>query len=393
MIYLDNNATTQIDPRVADAMMPYILEYYGNPSSKYYTLAEKSEKAIEEAREKVADLVNAHSKEIIFTSSGTESNNFIIKGVSDYYKNYLKKGNHIITTSVEHDSIINSCKYLNGEIYMNKVKKKFKKDSHMKIDRGYLVDFLDVDKYGLVNKDIIKDHIKDTTILGSFIWANNETGNINDIKSISEIFYENNILIHSDATQIVGKKYVDVKDVNLDFMTFSSHKIYGPKGIAAVYLKKDGYKSPDITALLHGGDNQEFGYRGGTLAVHDIVGFGEAAYIAKKELDKNMEKISILENELRNILIEKYEDIIFITDESDHVPGVISFVLPDINNMLYIKKISDKVALSSGSACSITDKSHVLSAMGLESQASNFIRISLSKFNNKDEVEQLKLLL
>lgn len=390
MIYLDNNATTPLDKEVFNAMKPYLAEEYGNPSSKFYLLAKNAKNAVLNAREKVAALINAQPKEIIFTSSATESNNFIIKGVADYMKYYAEKGNHIITSKVEHHSIINSCRFLKGEIYMNKEKKKSLFQSERIIDRGYEVDFLDVNEYGQVDLKTIEDSIKDNTILGSIMWANNETGNLNNMESVSNLFMERNILFHTDATQAVGRIPIDVQKLPIDFMSFSAHKLYGPKGIGAAYIKNGKYSMPDITSLIHGGDNQEFGFRAGTLCVHNIVGFGKAAEIAKKDMEENIEKLKKLEVELIKIIFAKFEDIILLTDSYNHIPGVVSFIAPNINNMIYIRGLSENVAISSGSACSITGDSHVLNAINKSEYNTSFIRISLNKFNSEEELLKLK---
>ncbi|MBU5310594.1 cysteine desulfurase [Tissierella carlieri] len=390
MIYLDNNATTPIDDEVVYAMEPYLREEYGNPSSKFYTLAANAEKAVNLAREKVANLIHSDPKEIIFTSSATESNNFIIKGIADYMRYYEEKGNHIITSKVEHQSIINTCRFLNGEIYMNKEKRKNLNKEGKVIDRGYEVDFLDVNEFGQVQTSIILKKIKHTTILGSIIWANNEIGNLNDINEIANLFKNNGVLFHTDATQAIGRVQVDVKKTPIDFMSFSAHKLYGPKGIGAAYIKSGKYSMPDITSLIHGGDNQEFGYRAGTLSVHNIVGFGKAAEIAKRDMNSYIIKLEKLEVEFKKLISTKYPDIIFLTDPRNHVPGVVSFIIPRTNNMMYIKSLSDKVAMSSGSACSITGESHVLSAINRLEYNTNFFRVSFNKFNTEEEIIKLK---
>lgn len=390
MIYLDNNATTPIDKEVFEEMEPYLREEYGNPSSKFYTLATNAEKAVSLARERVANLINSNPKEIIFTSSATESNNFIIKGVADYMRYYEEKGNHIITSKVEHQSIINTCRFLNGEIYMNKEKRKSVNTEKRTIDRGYEVDFLDVNEFGQIEISTILEKIKDNTILGSIIWGNNETGNLNDINKIANLFKDNGVLFHTDATQVIGRAQVDVKKSPIDFMSFSAHKLYGPKGMGAVYIKKDKHAMPDITSLIHGGDNQESGFRAGTLCVHNIVGFGKAAEIAKRDMKSYIKKLKKLELEFRKLISTKYSDVIFLTDPENHVPGVISFIIPGINNMIYIKNLSDKVAISSGSACSITGESHVLSAISRSEYNTNFFRVSFNKYNTEEELKILK---
>ena len=389
MIYIDNNATTKIDEEVLDAMRPYLEEYYGNPGSKFYLLADNSKDAIERAREQVATLIKCKPKEIIFTSSGSESNNFIIKGMSDYLKNYEKKGNHLLTTKFEHKSVLNSFRFLNGEIYMSKEKTKRKGMEPITIDRGYEVDFIGGNSRGQSSLEDISSYIKDETILGSFIWANNETGNLNDINNIVNLFNQRDIFIHSDATQIVGKLNVDLEKTKLDAMSFSAHKIYGPKGVGAAYLRSNKYTTKDITSLIHGGEDQEYGYRAGTSAVHDIVGFGKAAEIAKRDMDENITHIKALEKEFINMLSNKFDNLKLLIDEDQKIPGVVSFILPDVNNQIYLKKLSKDVAFSSGSACTVSTDSSLLDELGLSEHRSNFFRVALGKNNTIDEIKQL----
>lgn len=385
MIYFDNSATTPIDPEVLEAMLPYLKEEYGNPSSKYYTKAENAKKAVEQARENIARLINADPDEIIFTSCASESNNFIIKGVADYKKFIENKGNHIITSKVEHKSIIQTCKFLNGEVYMNKQKRKSYLGSQLKIDRGFEVSFLDVNQYGQVEPETLEKELKENTILVSIIWGNNEIGSINDIDTLSRIAKEKNILFHSDATQVLGKINIDVKKVPVDFLSFSAHKIYGPKGIGACFIRKGKYTLPDITSLIHGGE-QEQGYRAGTLSVHNIVGFGKAAEIALRDMENYIKRIKELEIELRKALKEKIKDIKFVGHPENHIPGVIGIIIPNQINELLIRNICDEVAISTGSACSFGEPSYVLEAIGLSDYTSNFIRISLNKYNNLEEI-------
>ncbi|AEB76750.1 cysteine desulfurase family protein [Clostridium botulinum] len=384
MIYLDNSATTQIDPEVLDAMLPYLKEEYGNPSSRYYTLAINAEKAVETARAKVAYLINAEPKEIIFTSGASESNNFIIKGIADYKKYYEEKGNHIITSTVEHKSVLQTCKFLNGDIFGNKSQKSIssqflkKKTTSKKIDRGYEVSFLPVNEYAQVQPDAFKNAIKQNTILASFIWGNNEIGSLNNIKSLCSVAKEHEILFHSDATQVFGKLDIDVKNIPIDFLSMSAHKIYGPKGIGAAFIKQSTLSDYKLTSLIHGG-LQERGYRAGTSAVHNIVGFGKACEIAKRDMHEYIKKISQLEIETKKMLTEKYPGIEFLGDPKNHIPGVIGAIIPGIINEMLIKKLSDKCAISSGSACGIGEPSYVIQEIGLGNKSSSFVRISLSK--------------
>ena len=390
MIYLDNNATTPIDPEVLDTMLPYLKEEFGNPSSRHYTLAKNAEKAVEKAREKLASLINAAPQEIIFTSGASESNNLIIKGVADYKKFYEEKGNHIITSKTEHKSVIQCCKFLNGEVYSNKTKNKHKsfvstKANEVKIDRGYEVTFLDVNEYGQVELPTFLDNINESTVLASLIWGNNEIGSLNDIASLSAAAKNTGILFHSDATQVLGKVEINTQKLPIDFLSFSAHKIYGPKGVGACYLRKGKYALPKLTSLIHGGAQEE-GYRAGTHAVHNIVGFGKAAEIAKRDMRVYMEKISSLEIEAKKLLKVKIPDIEFLGDPKSHIPGVIGIIIPGVINEMLIKQLSNDIALSSGSACGIGEPSYVIDAIGKNNCSSSFIRITLNKHLTSEEL-------
>lgn len=387
MIYLDNSATTPVDPEVLDAMLPYLKEEYGNPSSRYYTLAVNANNAVEKAREQVAALINADPKEIIFTGGASESNNFIIKGVADYKKYYEESGNHIITSTVEHKSVLQPCKFLNGDVFWNKSEKSVasqflkKKSATKKIDRGYEVTFLPVNQYAQVEKDSFKNSIKYNTILASFIWGNNEIGSLNDIETLCSIAKEKEILFHSDATQVLGKIDIDVKKLPVDFLSMSAHKIYGPKGVGAAFVRQSGLSEFKMTSLIHGG-LQENGYRSGTSAVHNIVGFGKACDIAKRDMNKYIKKISELEIETKKMLTEKYPGIEFLGDPDNHIPGVIGMLIPGIVNEMFIKDMADRCAISSGSACGIGEPSYIINEISLGDKSSQFIRITLSKYSN-----------
>ncbi|WP_252228102.1 cysteine desulfurase family protein [Clostridium sp. ZBS3] len=388
MIYLDNSATTPVDPEVLDAMLPYLKEEYGNPSSRYYTLAVNAYNAVETAREQVASLINAEPKEIVFTGGASESNNFIIKGVADYRKYYEESGNHIITSTVEHKSVLQTCKFLNGDVFWNKSEKsvasKFlkKKSTTKKIDRGYEVSFLPVNNYAQVEQDNFKNSIKDNSILASFIWGNNEIGSLNDIEKLCAIAKEKNILFHSDATQVLGKIDIDVKKLPVDFLSMSAHKIYGPKGVGAAFIRQTGLSDYKMTSLIHGG-LQESGYRAGTSAVHNIVGFGKACEIAKRDMNEYIKKISELEIKAKKMLTEKYPGVEFLGDPEHHIPGVIGMFIPGIVNDMFIKDMADNnvCAISSGSACGIGEPSYIIKEIGSINKSSNFLRIALSKSN------------
>ena len=392
MIYLDNSATTPVDPEVLEAMLPYLKEEFGNPSSRHYTLAVNAEKAVEKAREQVAALINAKPNEIIFTSGASESNNFIIKGVADYMKYYEEKGNHIITSTVEHKSVLQTCKFLNGEVFNNNPTKSvasrfIKKQAVKKIDRGFEVDFLSVNEYGQVNAEKFEKAIKANTILASFIYGNNEIGSLNDINTLGKIAKEKNILFHTDATQVLGKIDIDVNTLPVDFMSFSAHKLYAPKGVGAAYIRQNGLTNYKLTSLIHGGQ-QESGYRAGTHGVHNIVGFGKACEIAKRDMNEYMKRIAELEIEAKKIILAKYPRTEFLGDPVNKIPGLIGMLIPGIVNEMFIKDLADKVALSAGSACGISEPSYVISEINKTTKSNNFIRLSLNK---NTSISDLKL--
>lgn len=382
MIYFDNSATTKVASEVYEAMIPYLTQEYGNPSSKYYPLALNAKEAVELAREQIAKLIGAKSEEIIFTSGATESTNMIIKGVSDYKKYYENKGNHIITTTVEHEATLNTCKFLNGEIYSNEDAVFSFGRSKSKVDRGFVVDFLEVNKYGQITDTQLKSAILDTTSIVSVIWANNEIGSLNDIKSLAKVCHSKKTLLHTDATQIVGKLGIDVKDADVDFLSMSAHKLHGPKGIGAAYIKSDDYGMPPFSAFMHGG-KQEFGMRGSTLSVHNIVGFGKAAEIALRDEEKRTKKMKELDTIMLELL-KGIPDVIILGDPDNRLPGVFSIVINKVNfnNERFIKKVSDEFALSTGSACTAGQPSHVLKAIGMGDYTSKVLRLSIS-----DDVE------
>lgn len=388
MIYLDNSATTQVDERVLDAMLPYLKEEYGNPSSKYYGLAVRARAAVEEARYHVAKLINSNPEEIIFTSGATESNNMIIKGVADYMKYYEKKGNHIITSKVEHKSVINACKYLNGEIYSNKDAKFSLISSKKKVDRGYRVTFLDVNKYGQVEKNDFLDAIESDTVLTSIIWGNNEIGTLNEIAELVKTAHEKGILFHTDATQVVGKIPVDVRTLDVDFLSLSAHKIYGPKGVGVAFIKSDDYGLPPITSLLHGG-SQEEGIRAGTLSVHNIVGLGKAAELALKEFGIRNKKL----NEMHNKILErisKNRDIDIVGHPHTFIPGIINIAVKKemFNNEQFIKSVGEEFAVSTGSACTAGEPSHVLEAIKKPELTGSVIRLTINHYTELKQVER-----
>lgn len=393
MIYLDNSATSPIDEEVRDAMLPYLSEEFGNPSSKYYCKATNAKAAVEEAREKVAKLIGAKPEEIIFTAGATESTNFIIKGYLDYRKYYGDGKNHVITSLVEHKATLNTCRYLNGELYSNNDPTISLFGEKKWVDRGFEASFVGATSNGEISVEEIEKAIKENTALVSILYVNNEIGSISDVSRVSEICKSHNIALHSDLTQALGKLEIDVKKLGIDYASCSAHKIYGPKGIGAAYMKSDAYGIAPITAFMHGGE-QEFGYRAGTHAVHNIVGFGKAAEIALRDMKKNETHIQKLD-ELLLHGIANIDGIHTTVDESKRIPGIVSLVVEkeDFHNERFIKKISEEVALSTGSACSAGEPSYVIQALGLGDKVTKVLRVSINKFTTESDINEfIKLL-
>lgn len=363
-VYFDNSATTKTDERVIEAMMPYITENYGNPSS-IYKIGRENRKAVEEAREQVAKALNCESNEIYFTNGGSESDNTAIRGIAYAYKN---KGNHIITSKIEHPAVLETCKQLEKE--------------------GFEVSYIGVDENGIIKLDELKNAIKPTTTLISIMFANNEIGTIEPIEEIGKIAKENNIFFHTDAVQAVGNVEIDVKKLNIDALSMSGHKFYGPKGIGALYVKK-GIK---FEKLINGG-HQERNKRAGTENVAGIVGLGKAIELAYQELDEHNKKIK----ELRDYYVEQVKaKIPYIRingDETKRLPGNsnISFRFIEGEGLLLNLDLKG-ICASSGSACTSgsLDPSHVLLAIGLPHEiAHGSLRISIGKYNTKEEVDYL----
>lgn len=370
MLYLDNSATTKVLPEVLKEMMPYISEYYGNPNSKYYYQAIKSKDSVEIARQRIADLIKCSKDEVIFTSGSTESNNFILKG---YCHANREKGNHIIVSSIEHASIISTTKFLE--------------------ENGFDVTYLPVDHNGFVDVEVLKKSICNKTILVSVMWANNELGSINDIYKISKICHEKKVKFHTDATQVVGKMPIDLYNLEfIDFLSLSAHKFYGPKGIGAVFIRKDknGF-FPKITPLMHGGE-QEFDLRGGTLAVHQIIGMGKAAEIANNDMESNIKKLEEYEKQFIDRIVSVFGSKIVINSAFENkIPGLISLRILGYNNQLFLKNAADVIAASTGSACSNAKPSYVLKACGYsDEEIRETIRFSLSAYDDYNNFELIE---
>ena len=372
-----------------EAMLPYLKEEYGNPSSKYYCKAINARNAVENAREFVAKLIGAKLEEIVFTAGATESTNFIIKGYMDYRKYYGDGKNHVITSLVEHKATLNTCKYLAGELYSNNDPTVSLLGEKRKVDRGYEASFVEVSSNGEVLVEEIEKEIRENTALVSIIYVNNELGTINDIRSIAKLCKERGLALHSDLTQAIGKMPVDVRNLGIDYASCSAHKIYGPKGIGAAFLKSDDYGIQPITSFMHGGE-QEFGIRAGTLAVHNIVGFGKAAEIALRDQKKNEKRLIVLDQKLRESLLS-LDGIRLTVNPDKRLAGIVSIIVEkkNFNNERFLKAVGDRLALSTGSACSAGEPSYVLTALGLKDMASNVLRISLNKYSNEEDIKSL----
>jgi cysteine desulfurase len=362
-IYMDHNATTPVDKKVLEAMLPYFSEKYGNPSS-VYRLAKECDLAKEKARKKVADLIGAKPNEIFFTSCGTESDNLAIKGVCFANK---ERGNHIITSRIEHHAVLNTCKWLEKE--------------------GFEVSYIGVDKYGIVNLDELEKTITDKTILISIMYANNEVGTIEPIAEIANIAKTRDIFFHTDAVQAVGKTPIDVNDMGMDLLSLSAHKLYGPKGVGALYIKKEAKIDP----ILHGGHHEK-NKRAGTENVPGIVGLGAACEIAYKELKKRKD-IKTLRDKLEKGLLDRIKDIKINGHPDKRLDGTLNLCAKYVEGEGMLLHLDHSgIAASSGSACTSgsLEPSHVLTAMGISPEiAHGSLRFSLGKENTEEEVNKV----
>ena len=368
IIYLDNAASTPVIEEVIDEMIPYLGNLFGNPSS-VHQFGRKSKLAIQRSRKKVADLIGAKPNEIFFTSGGTESDNLALKGLSKFYRAKDKDKNHIITSVMEHDAILETCRELEND--------------------GFDVTYLEVGREGIVNPKTIKKFLSKRTILVSIMLVNNEVGTIQPVGKLAEITHEynKNIIFHTDAVQGVGKIAIDINNLNVDSLSISSHKINGPKGVGALYVRNEiGFKP-----LIHGG-GQEYGLRSGTENVHGIIGFGKACEISLKNLKKNCDFLT----NLRNYLIEKTLSEVSgsrLNGSVDkRIPTNTNFTFFGINGEDLIIKLDEYgILASTGSACSINKKkaSHVLKAMGLDhEEISGSVRFSIGIQNTKEELDK-----
>ena len=364
MVYMDYNATTPTDIRVLKEMEPFFCERFGNPSS-IYEIARENRKLIEKARENVARLIDAEPDEIFFTSGGTESDNWAIKGVAFALRN---KGNHIITSQIEHHAVLNTCKFLS------------------KI--GYEITYAPTDKYGIVDVEFIEKSIRKETILITIMHANNEIGTIEPVEEISKIAREKGIYFHTDSVQTVGKIPVSVKKLGVDMLSLSAHKFYGPKGVGAIYIKK-GTK---IEPYLHGGE-QEKGKRAGTYNVPGIIGLGKAAEIAIEEMEEEMKKVKYLRDKLERGIIEKIPEVVINGHPENRLYNTLNLCVKYVEGESILLNLDfEKIYASSGSACTSgsLEPSHVLLAIGIPPEiAHGSLRFSLGKYNEEKDVDKV----
>ena len=364
--YFDYASTTPVDPRVADKMYECLKldGNFGNPASRSHEFGWKAEEAVEKARMQVASLVNADTREIVWTSGATESDNLAIKGAARFYKD---RGNHIITSKIEHKAVLDPCRQLERE--------------------GFEVTYLDPNEDGVITLEMLKEHIKDETILVSLMHINNELGSVTDIEEIGNFTRENNIIFHVDAAQSTGKVNIDLSNLNVDLMSFSGHKTYGPKGVGALYVRRK--PRVRLEALIHGGGHER-GFRSGTLATHQIVGMGEAFKIAQDEMEKDNKLIKKL-SDIFYKEISEIEEIFLNGNEKNKVPNITNVSFAYVEGESLIMALQD-VAVSSGSACTSAslEPSYVLRALGRPDElAHSSIRFSFGRFTTEEEVRSV----
>ncbi|MDM7914544.1 MAG: IscS subfamily cysteine desulfurase [Candidatus Eisenbacteria bacterium] len=363
-IYLDNAATTPLDPRVLDAMLPWLRESFGNASSHHHPYGWEAEEAIEKARGQLARILSVNTREIVFTSGATESNNLALKGV---FRRYRSKGNHIVTTAIEHKAILDVCAALEHE--------------------GAETTLLPVDDRGFVDPAAVRGAIRDTTVLVSVMHANNEIGTLQDLAAIGRICKERGVLFHTDAAQSIGKVPFDAQAFGVDLVSVSAHKIYGPKGAGALYVRR---RNPRVVLepIVHGG-GQEGGIRSGTANVPGIVGLGEAAEIARKEMAGESARLRALRDRLRERIVSGLEDVRVNGDLERRLPGNLNVSFAHVEGESLLMGLQG-IALSSGSACTSAslEPSHVLKAIGVsEELAHSALRFSLGRFNTEAEID------
>jgi cysteine desulfurase len=364
-VYMDNHATTRVDSRVLDAMLPYFTEKFGNAASRNHSFGWEAEEAVDRSRNQIAALIGAKSKEIIFTSGATESDNLAIKGVVEFYKD---KGNHIISCVTEHKAVLDSCRALERA-------------------GKATVTYLPVDKYGMVDPDAVRNAITDKTVLITIMWANNEIGTLHPIAEIGKIAKEKGIVFHTDAVQAIGKVPVDFEKAGVDLASITAHKIYGPKGIGALYVRSKGPRVR-ISPQMDGGGHER-GMRSGTLNVPGIVGLGAACEIAGKEMPEEAQKLIQLRSQLQAGLFERLDEIYVNGHPTERLPGNLNVSFAYVEGESLLMGIND-IAVSSGSACTSAtlEPSYVIRALGIDDElAHSSIRFGLGRFNTLEEVD------
>jgi cysteine desulfurase len=363
-IYLDNHATTRVDPRVVTAMLPYFTEHFGNAASRNHEFDWEAEQAVDKARKQIADLIGATPKEIIFTSGATESNNLAIKGVAEMY---AEKGNHIITEVTEHKAVLDTCKKLEKN--------------------GFRITYLPVMGDGLIDLEMLKEAITDKTILVSIMYANNELGVIQPVREIGKICRERGVLFHTDGVQAAGKVPINVNTDNIDLMSISAHKMYGPKGVGALYVRRRNPRV-QITAQIDGGGHER-GMRSGTLNVPGIVGLGEACELCHREMEEETKRLRYLRDRLKARL-EAGLDEVYINGSMEHrLPHSLNMSFAYVEGESLLMGIND-IAVSSGSACTSAtlEPSYVLKALGVgDDVAHSSIRFGIGRFNTEEEID------
>lgn len=367
-IYLDHHATTPVDQKVVEEMTPYFTESYGNPASEDHIFGAKAKQAVNQARERVSETINCREEEIIFTSGATESNNLAIRGAAEYAADH-NKGNHIITAVTEHDAVIEVCEDLETD--------------------GFDVTYLPVDENGKVDTTNINDAIRDETILISIMAANNEIGTIAPIKEIGEIAKQNEVFFHTDAVQALGYLPIDAEEMGIDLMSISAHKIYGPKGIGALYVRRRNPKVK-LNPLLHGGGHER-GWRSGTLNVPAIAGFGKAVQLANQNMEERTRHVDELTSYMWNTLNDELDDIVLNGHPENRIPNNLNISFTGVENKALVKNIQPDIAVSAGSACTTgsgkVEASHVLQALtDDEDRWHNAIRFGVGKDNTQEEI-------
>lgn len=366
-VYLDHHATTPVDDRVAEEMKPYLTQNFGNPASDDHLYGAKANEAVEKARKQISEVLNCRKEEIIFTSGATESDNLAIKGVADYAER-KDKGSHIITGETEHEAVIEACEVLE--------------------ERGFDITYLPVDEYGLIDPEDVDAAIRDDTVLISVMAANNEIGTIAPLKEIGEVAKSNQVFFHTDAVQAMGYLPIDVEKMGIDLMSISAHKIYGPKGIGALYVRRRNPKVK-LDPLIHGGGHER-GWRSGTLNVPSIIGLGKAVHLADKEIQERTEHVDELTSYMWDRFEDELDNVVLNGHPEKRIPNNLNVSFVGVENKALVQNLQPEIAVSAGSACTTgkVEASHVLQALGGDEDLwHSAIRFGLGKDNTMEEIE------